>query len=448
MAPRFFRLLLVAGVLAAPVSPARAQSPGSEPAAPVPLGVDGALTSWLLVRGELRTRVEGFTSGGYTDGNDDAYWMDRWRFSATVHPRASMQFFVQAQDSRAFQKTAGGMALPLRNTMDLHQGYAQFGTTTMVRAGRQEVTFGEQRLIGSSTWLNAPRAFDGARVTHKTSIGQFDAVALSVVVNDPEEFDKSGHGNALYGTYESLTGVVPRQTIEPYFFWRSSTNVAVEHGGTAALHQSTIGVRMAGALPSAFDYSGDIALQRGSVGSDTVKAWAGHGVVGRTFSSPVKPRVFGEFNHASGDANPVDGTRGTFDQLYPSGHDKYGLADQVGWRNINHARVAVDIKPTPKWLVSGGYHNFWLASATDGLYNSGGTLVARSAAGTAGTYVGWEVDVQAAFIYSPHLQVYAGYARFVPGEFLQNTTGGHTYNYPFVTATYVFAGESLTKPTK
>ena len=238
MAPRFFRLLLVAGVLAAPVSPARAQSPAPQPAAPVPLGVDGALTSWLLVRGELRTRVEGFTSGGYTDGNDDAYWMDRWRFSATLHPRASMQFFVQAQDSRAFQRTAGGMALPLRNTLDLHQGYAQFGSPSMVRAGRQEVTFGEQRLIGSSTWLNAPRAFDGVRVSHKTSIGQFDAVALSVVVNDPEEFDKSGHGNALYGTYESLTGVVPRQAIEPYFFWRSSTNVAEEawrHGGASSM---------------------------------------------------------------------------------------------------------------------------------------------------------------------------------------------------------------------
>jgi hypothetical protein len=51
------------------------------------------------------------------------------------------------------------------------------------------------------------------------------------------------------------------------------------------------------------------------------------------------------------------------------------------------------------------------------------------------------VDVQAAYNYSPQLQIGAGYAHLIPGEFLTNTTPGHSYRYPYLMVTYVFLGE-------
>src|SRR5262245_30761452 len=56
----------------------------------VPLGVDGQIAPWLQVRGEYRTRIEGFTNGGFADGNDDAYWMGRFRLNASVRPTPSI----------------------------------------------------------------------------------------------------------------------------------------------------------------------------------------------------------------------------------------------------------------------------------------------------------------------------------------------------------------------
>jgi hypothetical protein len=52
-----------------------------------------------------------------------------------------------------------------------------------------------------------------------------------------------------------------------------------------------------------------------------------------------KPRVSVEFDHASGDRAQKDGVRQPFETLYP-GHGiyTYGMADQVGWRNIRSAR--------------------------------------------------------------------------------------------------------------
>ena len=407
---------------------------------PAPLGVDGQLTPWLQVRGEFRARIEGFTGGGFADSSD-AYWMDRFRFNAAVSPTRSMKFVVQVHDARAFDKTTGSQVAPLRDTWDLRMAYGEFGSTNTVRIGRQELAFGEQRLLGPLGWANTARTFDGARVSLKRKGVQLDAFAVSVVTIQPDAFDKSGSGNGLYGAYLSTT-VVPKQTLEPYVLWRQSRGIAAELGGVADLRQATTGVRMAGKLPSAFDYSTETAVQTGSVGPDAVRAWASHWLVGKTLTGvAAQPRFFGEYNYASGDGNRTDGTRGTFDQLYPTGHDKYGLADQVGWRNIHHARAGVEFKPSAKWGVNGGYHSWWLASVTDALYGAGGAAIARSAAGTAGRHVGQEVDMQAAYNYSPQLQIGAGYAHLMPGEFLTNTTPGHSYSYPYLMVTYVFLGE-------
>jgi hypothetical protein len=451
---RYLRVLMVLGLArmagAQTADPADSRSASSAQPLPVavqstrrpaPLGLDGQLTPWLQVRGEVRSRVEGFTGGGFAD-NSDAYWMDRFRFTATASPTTSMKFVVQLQDARAFDKRTGSQLAPLRDTLNLRMAYGELGSTNTVRIGRQELVFGEQRLLGHAGWLNAARTFDGARVTLKRNGLQLDAFAASVVRILPDAFDRSGYGNRLYGAYLSTTTIVPKQMLEPYFFWRQSPGFAAELGGVANLHQATTGVRIAGKLPSAFDYTTETAIQTGSVGPDAVRAWAGHWLVGKTLSArPSRPRVFGEYNYASGDANPKDGTRGTFDQLYPTAHDKYGLADQVGWRNIRHARAGAEFKPSAAWSVSTSYHSWWLASVTDALYSASGAVVARSVAGTAGRHVGQEMDVQAAYNYSPQLQIGAGYAYLIPGEFLKNTTPGHAYSYPYLMATYVFLGE-------
>lgn len=406
---------------------------------PVPLGVNGQLASWLHVRGEFRTRIEGVLGSGFAD-NKDAYWMDRFRLNATVRPAKSLAFVVQAHDARAFHKTAGSQTAPFRDTLDLRMAYGEIGSKQTVRIGRQEFAFGEQRLIGHLVWANTARSFDGARAMVKGKLGQIDAFAASVVTIDPKSFDKSGNGNLISGTYISLTTAIPKQTIEPYFFWRQSRNVAAELGGIASLHQATSGIRMAGKMPWALDYSGELAVQTGSVGPDDVMAWAGHGVVGKTLkAAPV--RTFGEYNYASGDSSSTDGARGTFDQLYPTGHDKLGLSDQVGWRNIHNVRAGVEVRPASKWLVAGSYHSWWLASATDALYSASGAVVARSAAGIAGRYVGQEIDGQISYTYSPQLQIGGGYAHVIPGDFLKNTTPGRSYRAPYVMVTYVFLGE-------
>ena len=58
---------------------------------------------------------------------------------------------------------------------------------------------------------------------------------------------------------------------------------------------------------------------------------------------------------------PADGRHGTFDVLYPTAHDKYGMADQVGWKNVNHVGVILEASRGRLVLQAKG-HDWWLAS--------------------------------------------------------------------------------------
>jgi hypothetical protein len=168
-----------------------------------------------------------------------------------------------------------------------------------------------------------------------------------------------------------------------------------------------------------------MAAQTGSLGSDDVEAWAGHWVAGYTLAKPAaKPRLFAEYNFATGDADGTDRIRQGFDQLYPTPHDKTGLADQVGWKNIHHLRGGLELKPTTKLSVSTSYHSWWLADSRDGLYSVSGALVARAADGSAGRHVGQEVDVQAAYPLTLQIQIAPGFAHIFPGTFFTNATPG------------------------
>ena len=160
----------------------------------------------LQLRGEFRGRLEGFDGGAFKPDNSDGYMLDRFRINATVTPSKSAKFVVQVQDARAFDKTTGGSAVPFRDTLDLRMAYGEFGgARNMVRAGRQELAFGEQRLIGHLNWVNNARSFDGVRATIARKAFKFDAFATSVVTIQPDAFDKSGYGNRLYGFYGSAT---------------------------------------------------------------------------------------------------------------------------------------------------------------------------------------------------------------------------------------------------
>jgi Alginate export len=362
------------------------------------------LPNWLRFSGEERLRLEGFTGAGFQPDNSDAYLLNRFRFNLGLIPTSWLKFRFQVQDSRVWWKNQKPYAPPYQDTFDLRLAFIEMGDSekqpVSLRVGRQEINLGDERLVGSSGWTNTARSFDAARLTLREGKYRLDAFASSPVVLQDGNVGDHVPGNNLHGLYGGLQNVVPDATIEPYLLWRLTQRQRTETGTVGNLDFTTVGVRWVGKLPYNFDYASEMASERGSLGTDRIAAWAGHWVTGYTLPVSWTPRWFGEYNYASGDHNGKDGVRQTFDQLFPSGHDKYGLADQVGWRNIMHIRTGIECKPRPKWMLSARYSAYWLADAHDALYNTSGTAVFRRADGSAGRFVGTEFDGSLVYNYS------------------------------------------------
>ena len=226
------------------------------------------LPRWVRFSGEYRGRLEGFAGGGFGN-NEDAYWLNRVRLNMSLIPTRWLKFQFQAQDSQVSGQNAKPDGPPFEDTLDLRTAYVELmdpeNGTVGFRVGRQELVFGEQRLVGHVSWLNTARSFDAVRGTFRYKGYRLDAFAAGVVTIREDEFNKRLDGNNFHGLYGSMASLVPKAVIEPYVFWRLAPRLTTEFGTLCNLDFQTIGFRWVGKLPANFDYGIEIAGQTGSL---------------------------------------------------------------------------------------------------------------------------------------------------------------------------------------
>ncbi len=405
--------------------------------------LDESLPSWLHIGGEYRDRLEGPIGIGFR-GTNDFYLLDRFRLKVAIQPKDWLKFYGEVQDSRIFFNHHIANANPYEDSWTLWQGYAQVGSSTSgwvdALAGRQVLLFGDERVIGPSNWLNVGRTFDVARVDLHHPGYEVAVFASSVVPGSSTFLHRPIPGNNFYGIYGSFKNIIPRATFEPYVLWRLAPgNFGLpETLGGGHLNEVTIGLHLKGTLPAEFDYDTEFDGQTGSLGVYSIGAWAGYAGLGKTFRTAAAPRIYLEGNYASGTKNPAGRDWNTFDQLYPSNHDKYGFTDQVGRRNLVQFRVGVEENVTKKWKFKQAFEGFWLATSHDNFYASSGAIAVSARPG-ASRHIGNELDLIGEYQMNKGLNFGFGYARLFAGQFLKTATPGHDYSYPFAYVEYNFS---------
>jgi len=394
------------------------------------------LPKWLQFGLDERFRVEGYRGNGFKPDNDSSYLLNRFRFGAIVQPESWLKVVVQLQDARSFLQTPP-LGPPNNVRWDLKLAYVQFGDPEKqpitVSVGRQLIDY-NSTIIANSEWRNQARSFDG--VVTNFHVDRFRAAAFAAAVVNPMLDGITHHqeGNNIYGAYGWITHVVPKSSIEPFALWRVEPGVPVEAGAskTGHLDEKAYGLRVRGTSISNFDYRSELILERGSAGPNDIVAWGTTEGVGYTIPSlHWKPRFFTGYDYASGDKNPKDGTHGTFDTMYPTAHDRFGITDQFGWQNIVAWRAGAAVIPHRRWSVTAQYLDFWLASAADALYNTSGGVLLRDSTAKSGTHVGDEVDVYTWYEINRQVHVGTGIGHIFPGEFLAKAGKGAAYTYPY-----------------
>ncbi len=411
--------------------------------------LDEQLPPWIGFGLEERLRWEEMVNQSFKRNDDDNYLLNRWRFLMQIKPASWLRIVGQLQDARAWWQQPP-LQPPNTNRFDLKLAYAEFGDPEKqwisVRVGRQLINY-NNTIIANSEWRDQGRSYDAVVTNLHVDRVHLGIFAASAVVPLDEGISHHQEGNNIYGMYGAIDNLIaPTSSFEPFVLWRVNPSVSVEptaesKAKTGHESEQAYGIRWKGLAFNNFDYSIEGIREVGADGDNNIRAWGTtDGIAYRFAPVPWKPRVFTQYDYASGDKNSKDGIHGTFDTMYPTAHDRFGISDQFGWENIKAIRAGVTVEPHNRWTVTAQWLDFWLASATDSLYNTSGGSIARNALGTAGNHVGNEADFYTWYELNRHVNIGVGVAHIFPGQYLMIMEKGPNFTYPYFALNFKDAG--------
>lgn len=379
---------------------------------------------------------------------DDSWLLQRARLGMKITPNDWFSFYVQGQSSFEFDSdrpnVPGALGAEGDDAIDLRQAYIKLGSKDFnVTIGRQILSYGDERLVGSFDWNNIGRTFDAVKVHYGTEAWSLEGFASSVVVPDEDDFNQSdlfdgnetGRNQIFSGLYFSNKTWLPFQTTDAYVFHLH------EEYSVGDTNFFTLGSRVK-ADPkklNGFDYEAEMAVQLGEVKGGDLSAFAGHWGAGYNWlKSPIKPRLGIEYNYSTGDGDAADGDVDTFQNLFPTNHKFYGYMDVFSWQNMHNPAVSFSVQPTKTVKLQLDYHAFWLAETSDAWYRANGVTKVRPVKSDASSFVGTELDFTVSWKATKNLSFLAGYSHFFSGDYAKATGASDDADFGYVQAILEF----------
>jgi hypothetical protein len=397
---------------------------------------------WATLDMQLRGRSESQTSINYASGNEQLYELTRVYGGLEVRPTRYLTGYIQFIDTHALGLPLKFVAANMRDVFDDRQAYLEFHTKQVqIYAGRQELKYGSERLVGISDWTNNSRTWDGflGRIGDKNRI---DVFSTSVVAVHPSSLDKHGAGLTFHGAVGTIGTLVPHTVIQPFVYVQAFPRVLGANGVYGSQTTVTPGFEAAGEIPGGFSYDALWAIQRGSYSNESIAASGGYIKAGYRAAHVVwQPRLRGEYDYASGNPKANGSRMGTFDQQYPSNHNAFGLTDLFGFQNIKEDRINLDLTPTKHLSLLIQQEWLQVSSTRDSVYSgAAGVVVAPPpTTGFLSDDIGREFDASAKYVFlRDYMVINTGVGHFSPGTLMQGNAHGAPLTIAYFSLTYRF----------
>ncbi|MFW6197222.1 MAG: alginate export family protein [Myxococcota bacterium] len=425
---------------AAPEPPSSADPEAAELPGAVVGGVRWTPTAQIWPR--LEIRVNRYQLG--PDDQEDIHFLtmrSRIGLGASAGP---VRALVQVQDVRLWGEAGPGAVAG--SMTGLFQGYLEVGDEDRgwIRAGRQAVNYGKQRLIGALDWTSPARSFDAVRAHGRFGKLEVDAMgaylgAQDVLVAGDDNLAVEGdYLGTLYLTY----AIADWLELEPYVLYRHDEGFITEDpvpGAPAIVDRvrnlASPGVRATGVVHN-LDYDVELVFQTGRSAVDgvdeTLLAFAAVAEVGYGFEGSLGPALRVGGAYATGEDD--DGKVNELDNFFPTNHMHYGIADLFGLRNLLWGFVRGDLKPEGAPVnATLSAHVFGLANPDARWSDAGGRTIGLDPANQ-DRLLGAEVDAEAIWKPLDQLAVAGGYSIFVPSQGAQNLDNDAVQHWMYVQA--------------
>jgi hypothetical protein len=399
----------------------------------------------------LRLRHEyqaGFDVRKYAPGTHDHFLLTRIMVDFNLRLDSDRRVFVQLRDAHPLgtrlDREDFSKSNPMEDLCDIRQAYFEWkkvgGSHVDLKLGRQQISYGDQRIFGPGLWGNTGRwAWDAALAHVDTSRAWIDTWVGRPIENRPEvwpnrEFDAP---TALV-VYSGIKNLPFR--LDVFYAGKYDGKVRTNgESGTDTLRSHSIGFQLQKQAREWVDFTASLVGQTGNYGKDTIRAFGANMAAGLTLPLRWRPRIAGQFTWGSGDHNPSDGTHGTFDGVFGGADiNFYGDMNLFFWANLRDYEWDFHLQPARAAKIAFEHHYFTLDSARDAWYTTGLAALRRDMTGNSGTALGHEVNLRLSWQPQRWPEIMVGLGHFFPGEFVRKTGAAKSATGYFLQVAYGF----------
>jgi hypothetical protein len=185
-----------------------------------------------------------------------------------------------------------------------------------------------------------------------------------------------------------------------------------------------------------WDFNHEALYQFGRFSTGDIRAWSVATDHGYTFAQLwSKPRLGLKAAIASGDRSAHNADLQTLNPLFPRGN-YFTEAALLGPQNFFDLHPCLRLQPSKECSLDLGADFYWRESLEDGIYNPGGSVIYRGNPSFS-RFVGTDLSVVIGWQATRHLNLSAGYTRFLAGRFIYQN-GGEDVHCGTVWASYKF----------
>lgn len=378
----------------------------------------GNIYSQMSLTGEIRPRFE--SRHGYQSPLDSAvtgasFVSQRTRLNFG-YSGEKFKFSTSVQDVRVWGNQSQGVGPDTIANTFLHEGWGQYWLmpSLSLKAGRQEIVYDDQRLMGNGNWNQQARVHDAALL-------MFEDTASKLNIHFGTAYNQNGASNTsnaykVKNNYKSMQYLWLNKKISSL----SASIIVINIGSQSpiksyrARYFQTAGTHLEFKKNALFA-SGRFYYQTGKIiktqafmaGADisyTLKKKTTFGLGFEQMSGQSQTdttKAYKEINHAF---NPLYGTAHKF-----NGYMDYYYAGN-SHKNVGLTDIYFKVKyKAEKWYVGFDVHQFMAAAP---IFDAKASATNKSITAM-NSNLGTEIDLELGYTFSPMFSIVAGYSHYL-----------------------------------
>jgi hypothetical protein len=325
------------------------------------------------------------------------------------------------------------------NQLSLHQAFMDysFSKNWMIRAGRQELGYGNHRILTFREGPNTRLTFDAAIVKYHNEKRKIDFLAITPVVSKQDVFDDESFEDYIFGVY-GTENVIPKKLLVDYYVLNFNSENRKYNFVSGKENRQTFGLRIFSQNPK-FNYELESTYQTGTFNQSDINAYA--------FSSDINYKIDQKLNliiglganYASGDKDKSDTKLNTYNPIFAK--SAFGLAAPIGSSNIENINPYIKINPIKKLSVYATVYFMQRNSDQDGTYSPGMTEVRPNpsklfASNKQG--IGTQYSIETSYALNKNISFAVDGAYFQAGNYVKETGKGLDIRYLSFKSTFKF----------